>query len=39
MQIIADKRLFIHEIAKALEIPSGLPCFEEIDLQKRHINY
>ena len=34
MQIIADKRLFIHEIAKALEIPSDLPCFEETDLQK-----
>jgi hypothetical protein len=34
MQIIADKRLFIHEIAEALEIPSDLPCFEEITAQK-----
>jgi hypothetical protein len=25
---------FIHEIANALEIPSDLPCFEEIDTQK-----
>jgi hypothetical protein len=28
------KAPFIHEIAKALEIPSDLPCFEEIDAQK-----
>jgi len=28
------KAPFIHEIADALEIPSGLPCFEEIAAQK-----
>jgi len=28
------KAPFIHEIAETLEIPSDLPCFEEIDAQK-----
>ena len=28
------KAPFIHEIADILEIPSDLPCFEEIDAQK-----
>jgi undecaprenyl phosphate-alpha-L-ara4FN deformylase len=28
------KNPFIHEISEALEIPSDLPCFEEIDAQK-----
>ncbi len=28
------KASFIHEIADILEIPSDLPCFEEIDVQK-----
>jgi hypothetical protein len=28
------KAPFIHEIANVLEIPSDLPCFEEIDAQK-----
>jgi len=28
------KTPFIHEIAETLEIPSDLPCFEEIDAQK-----
>ena len=28
------KAPFIHEIADILEIPSNLPCFEEIDVQK-----